>query len=286
MSTVIINGIEYVPAKTVTGTRAAAEPVDVRHLDRSFRFDPDAQQHIPTLLVEFEPVSAVGGGDPKAKGWRDRDLLAMMLRGQPTAHIAPAEQPQPSAPSGWIACDERMPDAGVEVLVWLAAPAFKGSSNVAMDTWGEQHEAPVSWSSATIPVGMGWDSGTDWERITHWMPLPGAPGDAAPAPAAEALHDPRRSSETGTAKATHGPSAEQPASNRRDAAGSVAAGGDGGVPAAEAGPVAWAIRDAIDGAIIDVVMPDDDMLDELSPQHKTPLFAAPPPSAPERETKP
>lgn len=95
MSTVIINGIEYVPAKTVTGTRAAAEPVDVRHLDRSFRFDPDAQQHIPTLLVEFEPVSAVGGGDPKAKGWRDRDLLAMMLRGQPTAHIAPAEQPQP-----------------------------------------------------------------------------------------------------------------------------------------------------------------------------------------------
>lgn len=97
MSTVIINGIEYVPAKTVTGTRAAAEPVDVRHLDRSFRFDPGAQQHIPTLLVEFEPVSAVGGGDPKAKGWRDRDLLAMMLRGQPIAHIAPAEQPQPEA---------------------------------------------------------------------------------------------------------------------------------------------------------------------------------------------
>ena len=238
MSNVIINGIEYVPAKTVTGTRAAAEPVDVRHLDPSFRFDPDAQQHIPTLLVEFEPVSAVGGGDPKAKGWRDRDLLAMMLRGQPTAHIAPAEQPQPSAPSGWIACDERMPDAGVEVLVWLAAPAFKGSSNVAMDTWDEQYEAPVSFSSATIPVGLGWDSGVEWEHITHWMPLPGAPGDAAPA------------------------------------------------PAAEAGPVAWAIRDAIDGAIIDVVMPDDDMLDELSPQHKTPLFAAPPPSAPQPEAHP
>ena len=52
-----------------------------------------------------------------------------------------------------------------------------------MDTWGEQHEAPVSWSSATIPVGMGWDSDTDWECITHWMPLPAAPG-AAPPPAA------------------------------------------------------------------------------------------------------
>lgn len=92
------------------------------------------------------------------------------------------QTPQPE-PSGWIACDERMPDAGVEVLVWLAAPAFKGSINVAMDTWDEQHEAPVAWSSATIPVGMGWDSGTDWERITHWMPLPAAP-EVAPPPSA------------------------------------------------------------------------------------------------------
>ncbi|MBP9032604.1 MAG: DUF551 domain-containing protein [Pseudomonadales bacterium] len=84
---------------------------------------------------------------------------------------------------GWIACSERMPEAGVEVLVWLAAPVVKGGSQVAMDTWDEQHEAPVSWSSATIPVGVGWDSGTDWEGITHWMPLPAAPG-AAPPPAA------------------------------------------------------------------------------------------------------
>lgn len=91
-----------------------------------------------------------------------------------------AEQPQPEAPSGWIACNERMPEAGSEVLVWLAAPAFRGDSRIAMDTWGEQHEAPVSWSSATIPVGMGWDSGTDWECITHWMPLPAAPGAAQP----------------------------------------------------------------------------------------------------------
>jgi len=96
-----------------------------------------------------------------------------------------AEQPlQKAVPVAWIACSERMPEAGVEVLVWLASPAFKGGSHVVMDTWDEQHEAPVAWSSATIPIGMGWDSGTDWERITHWMPLPAAPGAAPPQPEA------------------------------------------------------------------------------------------------------
>lgn len=156
-----------------------------------------------------------------------RDRLRASIKAGIEAALAAAP-----APSGWIACSERMPPQGEEVLVWQPEPSFKGGAVVALDKWDEQYEAPVSFSSATIPVGLGWDSGVEWEHITHWMPLPGAPGDAAPA------------------------------------------------PAAEAGPVAWAIRDAIDGAIIDVVMPDDDMLDELSPQHKTPLFAAPPPAAP------
>ena len=77
----------------------------------------------------------------------------------------------------WIKCSERMPEPGVEVLVWMAAPVVTGGIQVATDTWDEQYESPVSWSSATIPIGMGWDSGTDWEDITHWMPLPAAPGN-------------------------------------------------------------------------------------------------------------
>jgi hypothetical protein len=75
----------------------------------------------------------------------------------------------------WVRCDERMPESSAEVLVWLAEPIIKGGSQVAIDAWDEQYESPVAWSSATIFVGMGWDSGTDWEDITHWMPLPPAP---------------------------------------------------------------------------------------------------------------
>lgn len=57
-----------------------AEPVrvpDVGRIDRSFRWDGDAQHHVPTMLVEFEPVPANSPID--AKGWKDRDALAFML---------------------------------------------------------------------------------------------------------------------------------------------------------------------------------------------------------------
>lgn len=42
-----------------------------------FYWDSEKQHHVPTLLIEFEPVPA---GEPcDAKGWTDRDNLAAML---------------------------------------------------------------------------------------------------------------------------------------------------------------------------------------------------------------
>lgn len=77
----------------------------------------------------------------------------------------------------WIPVGERMPPPGEEVLVYLAEPPFKGANRIVFDCWDEQHEAPVSWSSLTIPVGLGWDSGTDYEGITHWQPMPPSPDE-------------------------------------------------------------------------------------------------------------
>jgi hypothetical protein len=45
-----------------------------------------------------------------------------------------------------------------------------------------QREAPVSWSSATIETGLGWDD-SDYDDITHWMPLPLPPSVVADASA-------------------------------------------------------------------------------------------------------
>lgn len=74
----------------------------------------------------------------------------------------------------WIAVGDRLPDVGVECLVWSKQPWQKEFS-IKFDTWQEQHEAPLEWSSATIPIGLGWDDHDDFESVTHWQPLPEPP---------------------------------------------------------------------------------------------------------------
>jgi hypothetical protein len=65
-----------------------AVPEGCRVADVGFRWDSERQQHIPTLLVEFEPVPANTGSN--AKGWRDRDALAAWLSASPQQ--APSEE--------------------------------------------------------------------------------------------------------------------------------------------------------------------------------------------------
>jgi hypothetical protein len=62
-----------------------------RIADVGFRWDGEAQHHVPSVLVEFEPVPANSPCD--AKGWKDRDALVALLatRSQPVAADAPAE---------------------------------------------------------------------------------------------------------------------------------------------------------------------------------------------------
>ena len=49
----------------------------VRKVTLGFRWESEAQHHIPTIEIEFEPVSPDSPND--AKGWQDRDRLAAML---------------------------------------------------------------------------------------------------------------------------------------------------------------------------------------------------------------
>jgi hypothetical protein len=42
-----------------------------------FRWDSEKLQHVPQLLIEFEPVPA--GSPNDAKGWRDRDAMVAAL---------------------------------------------------------------------------------------------------------------------------------------------------------------------------------------------------------------
>jgi hypothetical protein len=76
-----------------------------------------------------------------------------------------------TAGDAWISVQDRLPTVGEQVLVYVPNSQY---GKVQIDTWDMQREAPVSFSSATIEIGHGWDN-HEFEDITHWMPLLAAP---------------------------------------------------------------------------------------------------------------
>lgn len=86
----------------------------------------------------------------------------------------------------WISVEEQIPEIGTECLVW-SKQSWEKEPSAKIDRWDEQREAPVSWSSETIPIGPGWDE-HDFESVSHWMLLPPPPGtEAQPAVAARVV---------------------------------------------------------------------------------------------------
>lgn len=127
--------------------------------------DEEAQACIPTVTLKGEkPVPMV---------WLKQADAITAIRSAEQAVRAKL-----GAGVGWIACEDQMPEPGTECLVRVKvlSPKQNGPTHYThIDTWDEQHEAPVSWSSATVPIGFGWGS-FDFEDVTHWQPLPPPPG--------------------------------------------------------------------------------------------------------------
>lgn len=73
--------------------------------------------------------------------------------------------------SQWISVDERLPETDDYVFVYLPNNNYL---KVDVDCWQMQKESPLSFSSQTVDIGMGWDD-NDFEDVSHWMPLPPAP---------------------------------------------------------------------------------------------------------------
>ena len=63
----------------------------VRKVTLGFRWESEAQHHIPTIEIEFEPVSPDSPND--AKGWKDRDRLAAILSPDATWLPVPDKHP-------------------------------------------------------------------------------------------------------------------------------------------------------------------------------------------------
>jgi hypothetical protein len=103
----------------------------------------------------------------KAALLRHRRLLRESIKdGQVSTNDGQA-QAQPVEPTlMWIRTSEQLPPVGQEVLVWCDGPLGWGAM---LDCWDEQHEALVDFSTITTPIGYGWNSGSEFERVSHWM---------------------------------------------------------------------------------------------------------------------
>ena len=58
---------------------APSVPEGISRVSPDFYWDSAKQHHIPTVLVEFEPVPV--GSPNDAKGWQDRDRFAALTTG-------------------------------------------------------------------------------------------------------------------------------------------------------------------------------------------------------------
>ena len=74
-------------------------------VDIGFRWDADRQEHVPSIKVEFEPVKH---GEPNdSQGWKDRDLLARMLKREISAQQPLSEEQEREAFEAWVKDEDR-----------------------------------------------------------------------------------------------------------------------------------------------------------------------------------
>lgn len=66
--------------------------------------------------------------------------------------------------NGWISVNERLPEPGIRVLVWVSS-----------DRWGVWADSCVEIAERKNLYGK-WDvEGWDHDDVTHWQPLPAPP---------------------------------------------------------------------------------------------------------------
>lgn len=129
-------------------------------------------------LKEQEPVCFIhpkmldyvyGGSGTSGRVWgnsvdeiSNEDRIPLYTAAQPSA--LPPENPQGAGnlAKGWNDCSERMPNVQGSYLVWISSSKE-----------GDGYRDYIDISRLEDEM---WDCAFGW-HVTHWMPLPAAPGD-------------------------------------------------------------------------------------------------------------
>lgn len=80
---------------------------------------------------------------------------------------------------GWVSPYDAVPQPDQTVLVWSRL-TWETAPSLKLDTWAMQREAPLSFSSATIETGYGWDDHENFESVIAWQPLTAPPAQKEP----------------------------------------------------------------------------------------------------------
>ncbi|AWC87396.1 hypothetical protein AM410_15620 [Enterobacter cloacae complex sp. FDA-CDC-AR_0164] len=90
------------------------------------------------------------------EGWQGR---AAMLQGAENAESPSSNYPV--IPDGWVACSERMPEEGDDMIVFTDEIVMSGVS--------------YSKKKGFYLQALEYDDDEPVDNVTHWMPLPAAP---------------------------------------------------------------------------------------------------------------
>ncbi|EBT6688090.1 DUF551 domain-containing protein [Salmonella enterica subsp. enterica serovar Isangi] len=87
-------------------------------------------------------------------------VLGSLLESEITRLVG-KEQSAPVIPDGWVACSERMPEAGDDMIVFTDDIVMSGVS--------------YSKKKGFYLQALEYDDDEPVDNVTHWMPLPAAP---------------------------------------------------------------------------------------------------------------
>lgn len=122
----------------------------------------------------FSPHSYEGYDDLLALADRIEDakeevpILISLLGAQRLRKVVEEAKRSRGPKSGWIDCDDRMPESGDEVLVYHVLGDRSGAPmTIDIATWGNSKKWIYPWDRGGI-------NPTPW-LVTHWHPLPSIP---------------------------------------------------------------------------------------------------------------